>query len=81
MISINIADLSSNLPHYLKQIQQGEEVAIIQHGKTIARIVPERQNDKRAAALQRLAALRGKMIMGDMLAPLNQEWTGDADNL
>lgn len=33
------------------------------------------------AALKRLETLRGKMIVGDTLAPLDEEWTGDADNL
>jgi prevent-host-death family protein len=81
MTSVNITELRQHLPDYLKQVQQGEEIAITLHGKTIARIVPNRQDDKREAALKRLAALRGKMIIGDILAPLNEEWTGDADNL
>jgi antitoxin (DNA-binding transcriptional repressor) of toxin-antitoxin stability system len=54
---------------------------ITSHGKTIARIVPNRQDDKRDAALKRLTALRGKMLVGDVLVPLNEEWTGDTDNL
>ncbi|MFZ2450656.1 MAG: hypothetical protein WAW36_09070 [Methylovulum miyakonense] len=49
---------------------------ITSHGKTIARIVPDRQDDKREAALKRLAALRGKMIVGDILSSLDEEWTG-----
>lgn len=81
MTSVNITELRQHLPDYLKQVQQGEEIAIISHGKTIARIVPDRQDDQREAALKRLAALRGKMIVGDIFAPLNEEWTGDADNL
>ena len=55
-------------------------MSVTLHGKIIARIVPERLDDKRAA-LKRLEALRGTMIIGDILAPLNEEWTGDADNL
>lgn len=35
----------------------------------------------RAAALKRLEALRGTIIVGDILTPLDEEWTGDADNL
>jgi prevent-host-death family protein len=81
MTSVNITELRQHLPDYLKQVQQGGEIAITSHGKTIARIVPDRQDDQREAALKRLAALRGKMIVGDILAPLNEEWTGDADNL
>ena len=81
MTSVNITELRQLFPDYHKQVQKGEEIAITSHGKTIARIVPNRQDDKREAALQRLASLRGKMIVGDILAPLNEEWTGDADNL
>jgi hypothetical protein len=31
-------------------------------------------------ALQRLEALRGKMIVGDATSPLNDEWTNDTKN-
>jgi len=81
MTTVNITELRQHLPDYLKQVQQGEEITITSHGKTIARIVPNRQDDQREAALKRLTALRGKMIVGDIHAPLNEEWTGDADNL
>lgn len=81
MTSVNVTELRQHLPDYLKQVQQGEEIAITLHGKTIARIVPDQQENKREAALKRLEALRGKMIVGDILAPLDEEWTGDADNL
>lgn len=81
MTSVSITELRQHLPDYLKQVQQGEEIAITSHGKTIARIVPDRQDDKREAALNRLATLRGKMLVGDVLAPLDVEWAGDADNL
>ena len=81
MNSVNVTELRQHLPDYLKQVQQGEEIAITLHGKTIARIVPEHQETKREAALKRLEALRGTVIVGDILAPLNEEWTGDADNL
>jgi prevent-host-death family protein len=81
MTSINVTELRQHLPDYLKQVQKGQEIAITHHGKTIARLVPDQQESKREAALKRLEALRGKMIIGDILAPLDIEWTGDADNL
>ena len=81
MNSVNVTELRQHLPDYLKQVQQGEEIAITLHGKTIARIVPDRNESKREAALKRLEALRGTVIVGDILAPLDEEWTGDADNL
>jgi prevent-host-death family protein len=81
MTSVNVTELRQHLPDYLKQVQQGEEIAITLHGKTIARIVPDYNESKREAALKRLDALRGTVIVGDILAPLDEEWTGDADNL
>jgi prevent-host-death family protein len=81
MNSVNVTELRQHLPDYLKQVQQGEEIIITLHGKNIARLVPDQQDNKRKAALQRLEALRGKMLVSDVLAPLNVEWTGDADNL
>jgi prevent-host-death family protein len=81
MNSVNVTELRQHLPDYLKQVQQGEEIAITLHGKIIARIVPDHQESKREAALKRLEALRGTVIVGDILAPLDEEWTADANNL
>lgn len=78
---VNVTELRQRLPDYLKQVQQGEEITITLHGKNIARIVPDFPDNKRELALKRLAALRGKMIVGDVISPLNEGWTGDADNL
>jgi prevent-host-death family protein len=81
MSSINVTELRQHLPEYLKQVQSGEEIAITLHGKTIARIVPEAKESKREAALKRLDAVRGTVIVGDIISPLDEEWTGDADHL
>ena len=81
MTSVKITELHQYLPDYLKQLQQGEEIAITSHGKTIAHIVPDRHDDKCEATLKRLTALRDKMLVGDILAPLDEEWTSDTDNL
>ena len=77
---VNVTELRQHLPDYLKQVQQGEEIITL-HGKNIARIIPDFQENKRDAALKRLDVLRGKIIVGDVVAPLNESWTGDADNL
>jgi prevent-host-death family protein len=81
MNAVNITELRQHLPAYLKQVQAGQEIAITLHGKTIARIVPDSDLSAREAAASRLANLRGTMIVGDVLAPLNAEWTGDARHL
>lgn len=41
----------------------------------------EPRESTREAALKRLEMLRGKIIVGDILAPLDEEWTGDIGNL
>lgn len=81
MNAVNITELRQHLPAYLKQVQAGQEIAITLHGKTIARIVPDSDVSPREAATARLATLRGTMIVGDVLTPLNEEWTGDARHL
>ena len=81
MSSINVTELRQHLPEYLKQVQAGEEIAITLHGKTIARIVPEAKESKREAALKRLEALHGTVIIGDIISPIEAEWTADADHL
>jgi prevent-host-death family protein len=81
MPSINVTELRQHLTEYLKQVQAGEEIAITLHGKTIARIVPEVKESKREAALKRLEALSGTVIVGDIISPIEEEWTADADHL
>lgn len=81
MSLVNVTELRQHLPEYLKQVQAGEEISITLHGKTIARIVPEVKESKREAAFKRLEALRGTVVAGDILASLDEEWTGDADHL
>lgn len=81
MHSVNVTELRQHLPDYLKQVQQGEEIVVTLHGKIIARIVPDQQENKHEAALKRLEALRGTVIVGDIMTPFDEEWLGDADNL
>ncbi len=81
MTTINVTDLRQRLPDYLRQVQRGEEITVTLHGKAIGRIVPDRPEDQREAACQRLDALRGTVIAGDLCAPLDEAWSGDADHL
>lgn len=81
MKSVNVTELRQHLPDYLKQVQQGAEIAVTLHGKAIACIIPSHQEAKREAAMKRLEALRGTVIVGDILAPIDEEWNADADNL
>ena len=80
MTSVSVTESRQHLPEYLKQVQAGEAIAITLHGKTIAHIIPDHTKSEREAALSRLDALRGTVIVGD-LALLDEEWLGDADHL
>lgn len=44
MITAGVAEVKSDLGHYLTCIKEGEDVLIIEQGKPIARIVPERED-------------------------------------
>ncbi|NNM64035.1 MAG: type II toxin-antitoxin system prevent-host-death family antitoxin [Burkholderiales bacterium] len=81
MITISLSALRSNLPSLVRRAQQGERIAITVHGKPVAELGPNRIPGQREAALQRLAAQRGTVITGDVLAPLADSWSADADHL
>jgi prevent-host-death family protein len=75
---VKVTELRQNLPSYLDKVQKGEELQVTLHGKIIARIVPER--DAALAAQQRLAALRKKARLGDVISPLGEAWNVELGN-
>ena len=79
MQRVNITEFRSNLPLYLQKVKTGVELQITSHGKSIARLVPEQDEVEKANA--RLLELRGTMITGNVVDPIDAEWGGDADNL
>jgi len=81
MLAINVTELRQHLPAYLKQVQEGQEIAITVHGKPVARLVGGGGPSEREAAQARLDALRGRMIVGDVVSPIGENWTADEDHL
>lgn len=80
MLEINITELRKRLPSYLKRVCTGEEIKVISRGRVIARLVPEQ--DEAEAARQRLLALRGKGVVGDVISPIDGvNWNADEDHL
>ncbi len=75
MSEVNVTELRQNLPEYLADVKKGKELKITVHGKVIARIVPE--VDAKAAARKRLAALRAKCRVGDVLSPVDTPWNAE----
>ena len=72
MSKVNVTELRQNLPAFLEQVKKGTEVQVTVHGKVVARLVPDQ--DEQAAARQRLDALRGKCRIGDVVSSLAEEW-------
>jgi prevent-host-death family protein len=79
MQQVKITDLRAHLPDFLKIVRNGEEIQITSHGKPVARLIPELTEVE--AAQKRLDALRGTMMVGDIMEPVDSQWGADADNL
>jgi len=79
MPTVSVTEFRQHLPTWLKRGQAGEEIHITSRGRVIARLLPE--EDPAEAASKRLKTLQGTVIIGDILVPLDEEWTGDEDNL
>ena len=80
MQQVNVTELRNHLPQYLQQVKKGVELQITSHGRSIARLVPERSDMEEAK--DRLLKLKGTMILGDITEPVKTvEWSADADNL
>ncbi len=72
MIAINVTRFRRQLPSYLRQVQQGEEVVVTSRGVPIARVIPAL--DARASASAALADLRGRCRLGDVVSPIQERW-------
>ena len=79
MQQVNVTELRNNLPLYMNQVKKGVEFLVTNHGESIARLVPEISNRKKAH--NRLMQLQGTMIKRDIVEPVEAEWNADADNL
>jgi prevent-host-death family protein len=75
MRKVGVTDLRQHLPGYLAQVRKGEPIQITQHGKVVARLVPER--DTAQEARQQLAAWRKTARIGDVLSPIEEPWSSE----
>ena len=80
MQQIDAVEFQKRLPSYLKQVEDGEIIRISARGRVFARLAPE-QNEAEAAQ-ERLALMRGSVITGNVLDPIEDaHWNADADHL
>ncbi|MBF0276080.1 MAG: type II toxin-antitoxin system prevent-host-death family antitoxin [Nitrospinae bacterium] len=79
MQQVNVTEFRKHLPDYMKQVGLGEEFQLLNYGKVIARLVPDQ--DKASAAQERLLKQRGKVIVGDVMSSISQNWSAGESNL
>ena len=81
-MNVSVSEFRQHLPHYLKQVQLGEEVKVTNRGKVIARLVPDDHLNKQQQALDKLVAWRKDMVVHDVIDTSDlAEWSHDEDNL
>jgi prevent-host-death family protein len=76
MQSIGVSELRANLSGFLEQVQAGEIIVITSRGQEVARLVPP--DVAVVAAREKLAELRQKAEVGDVLSPLDEVWEAGA---
>lgn len=79
MNTISATEFRQHLFAYLEQVQQGGRMNIQIRGRVVARLEPV--NDPVQDARDRLAALHGQIVLGDVLTPLDEPWSDDCDPL
>jgi prevent-host-death family protein len=75
MAIVKVSELRQNLATYLARAQQGETIQVAVHGEVVARIQAEPGATQAARA--RVAALRGHVVLRDVLSPLAERWQED----
>jgi prevent-host-death family protein len=81
MQTVNVTELRAHLPNYLNLVQMGEEIAIANRGKVVARLVPDEKTNEQQIAMAQVLKWRGTVITGDIMESFDDVWTADDDNL
>lgn len=71
MESVTVTEFRQNLASWLDRARRGEEFAVTDRGSVIARVLPA--VSRQAAARERLASLRGRLILGEVDVPLGAD--------
>jgi prevent-host-death family protein len=72
MHEVNVSELRNRLPEYLALAEAGEDILVTRRGRVVARLSPAR--DVRAVARERLATLRSRARVGDVVSPTEVDW-------
>jgi prevent-host-death family protein len=77
MKHVKVTELRAHLPEYLGRVKTGETIVVVSRGQSIARLVPAAGVVEEARA--RLAGLRKKARIGDIVAPIGVKWNATHD--
>ena len=72
MLQVSVSDFRNHLPEYLEKAEAGEEILVTRRGRVVARLTAAR--DARSGAKERLATLRKKAWVGDVVSPIDADW-------
>jgi prevent-host-death family protein len=72
MVTVGVNTLRKNLSVFLKKVENGESISITSRGHEVALLVPPRS--KMEEARRALAELRETAFVGDVIAPVTEEW-------
>ena len=72
MNEVNVSELRSRLQDYLARAEAGEEILVTRRGRIVARLSAAR--DASADAKARLAVLRSRARVGDVVSPIGTAW-------
>ncbi|NTV68105.1 MAG: type II toxin-antitoxin system prevent-host-death family antitoxin [Chlorobaculum sp.] len=72
MERVAVSEFRANLLGFLKRVERGEGITLTSRGREVARIMPP--ENKRDVARAALEELRKKAAVGDVLAPVGEEW-------
>ncbi|MBK5965870.1 hypothetical protein CCR95_17750 [Thiocystis minor] len=73
MQMIDITELRSHLPDYIARAAAGEEIMVTRRGEAVVRLMPVK--DRRAAAKEQLARLSAGALVGDVVSPVEADWS------
>ncbi|HCW76151.1 MAG TPA: type II toxin-antitoxin system prevent-host-death family antitoxin [Candidatus Marinimicrobia bacterium] len=72
MTTIAVSELRANLMEVIEEIKRGGKIQITSRGEIVAQLVPP--DEARESAKKTLQNLRETAIVGDVLAPIDEEW-------
>ncbi len=73
MLETNVSELRRHLPAYLERVESGEEILVTRRGRVVVRL--SAATGPREAAKQRLAPLRTHARVGEVVTPIDADWT------